>query len=158
MLREHKILDTPPEERFDRIVHRAVEQFDVGSALFTLVDHDRHWYKSRIGYIAEESARSLNFCSHVVAIDSPLVIEDAALHETYADNPLVTGPESVSFYAGVPIHASTGEALGTICIIDKQPRKLPWSELEQLKSLGRELEAELAARRNEIETHSNLRH
>ncbi|MFP5487048.1 MAG: GAF domain-containing protein, partial [Acidimicrobiia bacterium] len=94
------ILDTPPEERFDRLTRLARRLFDVPVALVSLVDADRQWFKSCVGVGITESPRDVSFCGHAIADRSPLVVEDALLDERFADNPFVTGEMGVRFYAG----------------------------------------------------------
>lgn len=150
-LHQCRILDTPPEDRFDRIVRRAARQFDVPIALFTLVDERRQWFKSRVGLSIQETDRAISFCSHAVAVDAPLVVEDTSTNELFASNPLVTGHPRIAFYAGVPVHASGGEALGTLCIIDNSPRLFPWQDFLVLKALAAKVEIELESRRTEMD-------
>ena len=91
------LLDTPPEERFDRLTRLARRLFDVNMALVSLVDHDRQWFKSRQGVDALQTPRNISFCGHAILCDEPLVIEDAAADPRFADNPLVTGPLGIRF-------------------------------------------------------------
>jgi len=121
-LRELLILDTPPEERFDRIVQFAAAEFDVPIALVSLVDRDRQWFKARVGLDGCETGREESFCGHAIVQPGILVVPDASRDERFFDNPLVTGAPSVRFYAGAPLKLSTGESVGTLCLIDTSPR------------------------------------
>ena len=102
-LRELLLLDTPPEERFDRLARFAAEQLDTPIALLTLVDGQRQWFKSRVGIEATETPREISFCGHAILQDQALVIPDAWLDPRFTDNPLVTGEPHIRFYAGQPL-------------------------------------------------------
>ncbi|RYF25440.1 MAG: GAF domain-containing protein [Comamonadaceae bacterium] len=134
-LRELLILDTPPEERFDRIVAFAAQEFDMPMAFVTLVDAERQWFKARVGSDTVETARDVSFCAHAILQDEPLVIENALQDDRFHDNPLVTGDPHIRFYAGAPLALPGGQSVGTLCIIDRQPRALDRVELAILKSL-----------------------
>ena len=145
-LRELLILDTPPEERFDRISAFAAKEFDVPIALISLVDENRQWFKSRVGLDACETSREVSFCGHALSMDVPLVIEDALLDERFADNPLVTGPPHIRFYAGAQLRLASGLVVGTLCLIDQAPRRLDEMDLGILGSLRALVVEELTAR------------
>jgi CheY-like chemotaxis protein len=144
-LRALGILDTPPEERFDRLTRLAVELFDVPIALVTLVDADRQWFKSRQGDVAPETPRDQAFCAHAILDDEPLVVTNALEDERFAENPLVLGPPHLRFYAGQAIHAPQGSRVGTLCLIDHRPRDLSERERKLLADLAALVEAELKA-------------
>src|SRR4029077_4595357 len=112
-LRQLSILDTPSEERFDRITRVAAAVGDVPIALVSLVDHDRQWFKSCHGLGLTETSREVSFCGHVVLSRAPLIVPDTLLDDRFADNPLVTGEPRVRFYAGFPIFYTDGSCLGT---------------------------------------------
>lgn len=116
------LLDTAPEERFDRITRIAAQFFDVPIVLVSLIDSDRQWFKSRHGLAAEETPRSMAFCAHAIEQDDVLIVEDATLDDRFRNNPLVTGEPFIRFYAGYPIRTSDGVVVGTLCLIDKTPR------------------------------------
>jgi GAF domain-containing protein len=145
-LRALLLLDTPPEERFDRIVQFAAREFDVPIALISLVDENRQWFKSRVGLDACETSREVSFCGHALSMDAPLVIEDALLDERFADNPLVTGPPHIRFYAGAQLRLASGLVVGTLCLIDQAPRRLDEMDLGILGSLRALVVEELTAR------------
>jgi GAF domain-containing protein len=118
------LLDTPPEERFDRIVAFAAEEFDVPIALISLVDGDRQWFKARTGLGVCQTPRSSSFCGHAILARDVLVVPDARLDERFFDNPMVVGEPHIRFYAGAPIELEDGHRLGTLCLIDTAPRTL----------------------------------
>jgi diguanylate cyclase (GGDEF)-like protein len=118
------VLDTMPEDRFDRITRLACRAFRVPIALVSLVDRDRTWLKSAQGFPACDSDRETSFCGHVVLHEGPLVIDDALLDPRFADNPFVESAPNIRFYAGQPVHGADGMRVGTLCIIDRQPRQL----------------------------------
>lgn len=121
-LARYCVLDTPAEPAFDRLVRLARALFDVPIALISLVDSDRQWFKARSGLDAEQTPRAVSFCGHAVAADELLVVPDAAADPRFSDNPLVTGGPFIRFYAGAPLRTRDGFALGTLCVIDRQPR------------------------------------
>ncbi len=144
-LRALSILDTAPEERFDRLTRLAKRLFDVPMALVSLVDADRQWFKSCIGLEATETARDISFCGHAILGDEPLVVANALLDPRFADNPLVTGPPNIRFYAGCPLRVANRSKLGTLCIIDREPRAFSDDDLALLRDLAHMAEQELAA-------------
>ncbi|HMD73269.1 MAG TPA: sensor domain-containing diguanylate cyclase [Steroidobacteraceae bacterium] len=117
------MLDTIPEERFDRITRLACRAFNVPIALVSLVDRDRLWFKSRRGLEVGETGRSISFCGHAILQEGPFVVPDAMADARFADNPIVLGPLNIRFYAGQPVHGYDGSRVGTICLFDRQPRK-----------------------------------
>lgn len=143
-LRSLRILDTHPEERFDRLTRLAKRLFDVPIALVSLVDENRQWFKSIQGLDATETPRDVSFCAHAILGESLLVVPDATKDARFADNPLVVGEPHIRFYAGYPIEAPDGSKLGTLCIIDNQPRHFGSDELEALADLAQIVERELA--------------
>lgn len=144
-LRALNILDTAPEERFDRLTRLAKRLFNVPIALVSLVDTDRQWFKSCMGLAATETTRDVSFCGHTILDDDTLVVADAALDPRFADNPLVTGPPGIRFYAGCPLRAANGSKLGTLCVIDTAPRSFGADDLALLRDLAHMAEQELAA-------------
>ncbi len=145
-LQDLKLLDTPPEERFDRVTRLAKQVFDTPIALVSLVDADRQWFKSRQGLDATETPRNISFCGHAILDDKILVINDAADDQRFCDNPLVCGDPNIRFYAGYPISAPDGSRIGTLCIIDRKPREVSSAQLLLLRELGRMVEEELIAK------------
>ena len=142
-LNELAILDTEPEERFDRLTRLAAAIFEVPVVLISLVDRDRQWFKSAHGVDARESPRDQAFCAHTILGDRALVVPDAMIDDRFADNPFVTGDKRVRFYAGHPLKASDGSRLGTLCLIDSQPRELDEAKLSALKDLTALVQREL---------------
>ena len=144
-LRALQILDTAPEERFDRITRLATLAFDVPIALVSLVDHDRQWFKSCQGLDVRQTGRDISFCGHAILADEPLIIEDALTDDRFADNPLVTGGPKIRFYAGTPLGDDAGHKLGTLCLIDRVPRVLDARGRALLRELGAMVETELSS-------------
>ena len=134
-LYELLILDTPPEERYDKIVRFAAAEFDVPIVLFTLLDANRQWFKASVGTEVCETDRDASFCSHVILSDAIMVVPDALQDPRFADNPLVTGEPHIRFYAGAPLTLRSGVRLGTLCLIDRQPRTLDALDLGILGTL-----------------------
>ena len=129
LLRALNLLDTEDEEVFDRVTRLVSRLLKVPVALFTLVDENRQWFKSRVGLEPRETPRASSFCAHALLLDQPLVVADASSDARFADNPLVTGEPNIRFYAGVPIRTSGGLAIGTLCALDEQVRVLSADEL-----------------------------
>jgi PAS domain S-box-containing protein len=143
-LRTLRLLDTLPEERFDRITRLACRVFNVPMALVSLVDRDRQWFKSKQGLDACETSRDISFCGHTIAEEGPLVVLDALLDPRFADNPLVTGAPNIRFYAGQPVHGIDGSRIGTLCLIDRQPRMLTREDFQLLADLAALIDRELS--------------
>ncbi|ADM09749.1 FOG: GGDEF domain protein [Parvularcula bermudensis HTCC2503] len=139
------ILDTPPEETFDRFCRIAANAIDVPVALVSLVDDHRQWFKARLGIDDPETPREIAFCAHAIQNDDPLVVENALEDPRFRSNPLVTGDTHVRFYAGAPIILSGGYRLGTVCVLDTNPRQISEGQRQILVDL-----AGLAARELEI--------
>lgn len=118
------LLDTPPEERFDRIVAFAAEEFDVPVALISLVDSDRQWFKAKIGLSICGTPRSTSFCGHAILEHELMVVLDATLDERFSDNPMVIGEPHIRFYAGAPLELKDGKRIGTLCLIGTVPKTL----------------------------------
>ena len=123
-LHSYQILDTPNEERFDRIVRMASRVFGSPIALVSLVDRDRQWFKASVGLDVKQTPRAISFCTHAIQQKGVYVVADAAADLRFAENPLVTGEPRIGFYAGAPIITVEGYAIGTVCVIDH----LPWTE------------------------------
>ncbi|WP_394778470.1 diguanylate cyclase [Undibacterium sp.] len=142
------ILDTPSDERFDRLTRLVKLIFKVPIAIVSLVDADRQWFKSCIGLDATETSRDVSFCGHAILGDDIFTIPDALSDERFHDNPLVTDAPWIRFYAGCPLsvnNGSNGSKIGTLCLIDVEPRQLDADQREILKDLARMAEQELAA-------------
>ncbi len=150
-LRELLLLDTPPEERFDRISAFAAKEFDVPIALVSLVDQDRQWFKSSFGMDVCETARDISFCGHAVTMSETLVVPDALKDPRFADNPLVIGAPYVRSYAGALLRLPYGQIVGTFCIMDRRPRAFDRLDLAILGGL-RDLVVDEMFRREEALT------
>ncbi|MEJ8566398.1 GAF domain-containing sensor histidine kinase [Elongatibacter sediminis] len=130
------ILDTAPEERFDRLTRVARALFDVPIAIISLVDAERQWFKSRQGLDATETPRDISFCGHAILEGTVFHIPDALNDDRFADNPLVTGPLGIRFYAGAPLSAKNGSRIGTLCVLDTEPRIMSQVQQERLRDLA----------------------
>lgn len=144
-LRVLQILDTEPDERFDRITRMAKRIFQVPIALVSLVDADRQWFKSAQGLDIRETPRDLSFCGHAILSDDILLVPDSHRDPRFADNPLVTGPPQVRFYAGCPVRSPSGHRLGTLCLIDRQPRGFDADDQATLRDLAYLVEQQFAS-------------
>lgn len=151
-LQDFGILDTEPEEAFDRITRIASAALDVPISLVSLVDDHRQWFKARTGLGATETPREVAFCAHSICSDDVLMVPDALADERFCDNPLVTGAPHIRFYAGAPLETPEGYRLGTLCVIDTRPRQLDASQLQTLRDLAAivmdELELRVQAKRS----------
>ncbi|MBD2175773.1 PAS domain S-box protein [Pseudanabaena sp. FACHB-1998] len=136
-LDRYKILDTLPEQVYDDLTQLAADICGTPIALISLVDKDRQWFKSRVGLDATETPRDISFCGHVIADGEILNISDATQDDRFADNPLVLQDPSIRFYAGIPLITPDLYALGTLCVIDRQPRILTPKQIQQLQALSR---------------------
>lgn len=143
-LRDLLILDTPPEERFDKVVQFAAQEFDVPIALISLIDENRQWFKARVGVDVCETGRDVSFCGHAILHGDIFIIPDSRADERFADNPLVVDEPHVIFYAGAPLRMSSGYIIGTLCLIDHKPRQLDATELAILATLRDLLVEELS--------------
>jgi phosphoribosyl 1,2-cyclic phosphodiesterase len=141
---------TPPEERFDRITRLAAAVFSVPISLIALMERDREWFKSCCGVDIHEVPRDASFCGHAIFERRPLVVGDAREDERFADNPYVTGPPGVRFYAGYPLILGDGSCVGTLCILDTKPRDIDDAGISMLGDLAqfavKELDTQSAAR------------
>lgn len=146
-LRQYKVLDTPAERSYDDITSLAAFICDVPIALISLVDAERQWFKSKVGLVAQETSRDVSFCAHAILSPAIMVVNDAAGDERFANNPLVTGELGIRFYAGVPLISPGGQALGTLCVIDKKPRTLNAHQIQALEALARQVVIQLELRR-----------
>lgn len=130
------ILDTPAEERFDRISRMAQRLFNVPIALVSIVDSNRQWFKSCIGLEASETSREISFCGHAILEAGVFVIEDTQQDERFSDNPLVTEDPKIRFYAGAPLRIGNSLSMGTLCIIDRKPRHFTGEDQKALRDLA----------------------
>ncbi|MCV2883888.1 GAF domain-containing protein [Aestuariibacter sp. AA17] len=137
------ILDTPQEQRFDKITEQAQRFFQVPVAVISFIDEHRQWFKSKIGIDNTETPRDIAFCAHTIVHDDVLYVPDAQLHEAFKRNPQVIEPPHIRTYMGAPITAPTGEKIGSLCVVDMIPRVFVDSDKEVLMELARIVEAEL---------------
>lgn len=133
-----ELLDTPAEAMFDNITALAAQICETPIALISLVDAERQWFKSRQGLDARETPRELAFCAHAINGETLFEVENALLDPRFRDNPLVTGAPDIRFYAGMPLADSEGHNLGTLCVIDRQPRQLSVQQKGALKLLAQQ--------------------
>ena len=137
------LLDTPPEERFDRITRLATQIFGVPTALVTLIDQDRQFHKSRQGFIPAQIPREQSFCQVAIQSGEVMVVQDATADARFQDSPLVTGPAHARFYAGFPLAGPGGQRVGALCVLDRHPRAFTAEQCQILRELGSMVEREL---------------
>ncbi|HTW98486.1 MAG TPA: sensor domain-containing diguanylate cyclase [Acidimicrobiales bacterium] len=143
-LRRLALLDTEPDEAFERIARIARRLFGVRWCFVTLLDEDRQWFKTHHGASVSGTTREISFSGHVVAADGLLVVEDARADERFFDNPLVVDSQTVVFYAGIPIRSPDGYAVGVFCIVHDDVRRLEADEVHDLEDLAAVVEREIA--------------
>ena len=146
-LRSYDVLDTPPERAFDDLTTVAARVCGAPIALVSLVDEARQWFKAKVGTDLAGGCRSAAFCAHAILSDELTVVPDARLDPRFADNPLVTGPPGVRFYAGAPLVDPDGFALGTLCVVDVVPRELTAGQADTLAALARQAMDQLLLRK-----------
>jgi formate hydrogenlyase transcriptional activator len=147
-LHRYAVLDTPPELDFDELAALAAGICRTPIALITLLDHDRQWFKARLGLETLETPRDIAFCDYAIRQAGLFVVEDAVADPRFATNPLVTGEPRIRFYAGAPLITPDGQALGTLCVIDRVPRQLLPEHADALGTLSRQVVAQLQLRRS----------
>ena len=151
-LRDLLILDTPPEERFDRISAFAAKEFDVPMALVSLVDRDRQWFKSEVGMGVRETPIDASICAHAILGTQPLIVEDTYNDLRFHDNPVVINNPQIRFYAGQPLFSEEGQPLGTLCLIDPAPRQLSNKQLRLFIDMATLVEGYLKLRQLSAQT------
>ncbi|PZO38037.1 MAG: ATPase [Pseudanabaena frigida] len=147
-LERYNILDTLPEQEYDDLTQLAASICCTPIALISLIDRDRQWFKSKVGIEASETVRDISFCGHAVANEAMLNVPDVLKDSRFADNPLVVNEPNIRFYAGVPLRTSDNFTLGTLCVIDRHPRDLTPTQIQQLEALSRLVMSQLELRRN----------
>jgi len=147
-LRSYRILDTDAEAAFDDLTLLASRICQTPIALITLIDEKRQWFKSRVGTTLRETSREIAFCDHAIRQREMFVIPDALADARFRDNPAVVLEPRIRFYTGAPLINPEGQALGTLCVLDKKPRTLNPDQLEALDVLRRQVMAQLELRRN----------
>jgi diguanylate cyclase (GGDEF)-like protein len=145
-LDRYDILDTPPEEAFDRITRLTRSVFDVSMATISLLDGHRQWFKSRQGFHSCETSRGMALCDYTIRESVPLVIPDTLADERYREHPSVTGDPHVRFYAGAQLRVTGGHNIGTLCAFDTRPRGFSMEEAAILQDLARIVLSELELR------------
>jgi signal transduction histidine kinase/CheY-like chemotaxis protein/HPt (histidine-containing phosphotransfer) domain-containing protein len=145
-LKELQILDTLPEQEFDDITLLASQICETPIAAVSLIDESRQWFKSEVGLGIRETPRSCAFCDHAIKGEGLFVVTDASQDARFAANPLVTGDPNIRFYAGAPLATSDGYKLGTLCVIDRQPRSLSDAQQRALGALARSVMSLIEAR------------
>jgi GAF domain-containing protein len=146
-LKEYHILDTGAEQSYDDITILASHICEVPIAMISLVDEARQWFKSRVGVEQQQTSRDVAFCAHAILQNEPLIVRDATKDRRFADSALVTGEPHIQFYAGFPLINAEGLALGTLCVVDRQPRQLSAGQLKTMQALSRQVMTLLELRR-----------
>jgi len=147
-LDRYAILDTEPEQAFDDLVILASHVCKTPMAMLSLLDDHRQWFKSKVGVEIRETPRDVSICSHAIQQQDLFIVPDALQDARFRDNPLVVGEPHIRFYAGAPLIDEDGFALGTLCVVDRQPRELDAEQKEALKSLRRLALRQMELRRN----------
>lgn len=148
-LEDYRILDSEPEQAYDDLTRLASALCRAPIALISLVDSQRQWFKSKVGLAANETSRDIAFCAHaLLRPDEVFEIPDAQQDRRFAHNPLVTGGPRIRFYAGAPLVTPQGLPIGTVCVIDQQPRQLHEVERYGLESLARQVVTQLELRQS----------
>ncbi|PSR56837.1 hypothetical protein AHMF7605_26730 [Adhaeribacter arboris] len=150
-LNKYNILDTPEEEKFDHLVTLASFICGTPISLISLITHNRQWFKAKMGIKETETPRELSFCQYVIQSDDILEIPDTLGDIRFYSNPYVTGNPKIRFYAGAPLVTSNGYRLGTLCVIDTEPRELSEAQKMALATLSEQVVAHLELRRKQQE-------
>lgn len=147
VLWQYDILDTLPESIFDDLTELAARICEAPMAIISLVDEERQWFKSKLGVTVRETSRDVSFCSHAIRQDGLFIVPDATKDDRFSKNPLVTADPKIRFYAGAPLISPDGYALGTLCVLDQEPRVLRPDQQVALSVLARHVMAQLELRR-----------
>jgi signal transduction histidine kinase len=145
-LHRYQILDTAREAAFDDITQLAALICGTPMALISLVDDDRQWFKSELGLGVSETPIGSSICAHAIRQPGLFVVPDTLADVRFVHNPLVTGDPNLRFYAGAPLHTADGVPLGTVCVLDSQPRSLSAQQAEALQALARQTMAQIELR------------
>ncbi len=157
-LAEYRILGTEPESCYDDITKIAARTCNVPISLMTLVDKDRQWFKSKVGFQTNETRRDWSFCTHAIKEDNPLIVKDACLDKRFVDNPLVTGDPKIRFYAGFPLKNNEGNKLGTLCVIDRKAGSLNKVQFSIMELLAKQIVSFLELRKRSLNLLDALSH
>jgi signal transduction histidine kinase len=147
----YSILESEQERDFDEVVELASTICETPISLVTLVDEKRQWFKAKHGLDMNETGRDVSFCSHAILADDLFIVQDATKDVRFVDNPLVTGFPDFRFYAGMPLVSPKGFKMGTLCVIDNQPRQLSEVQLHSLQVLGRQVVKQMELRKTNLE-------
>ena len=147
-LHQYAVLDTPAEMVFDDLTELSARICEAPIALISLIDENRQWFKSRVGLDVAETTRDIAFCAHAIHQKELFIVPDATRDARFADNPLVMGEPGIRFYAGAPLLTSDGYVLGTLCVIDYQPREMNSHQQSALRVLSRHVMGQLELRRS----------
>jgi PAS domain S-box-containing protein len=151
-LRSLRVLETAPEAEFDALARAAAAVCNVPVSLISLVDQNRQWFKANYGLAGvTQTSRAMALCAHTVALGELYEVEDAALHARFAANPLAAGEPNIRFYAGAPVRLTNGDVVGTLCVIDRMPRRLDGPQREVIKQLAVAVAHALEGRRASAE-------
>jgi PAS domain S-box-containing protein/putative nucleotidyltransferase with HDIG domain len=157
-LRDYHILDTPPEPEFDEFTELVSYICQTPIATIAMIDEKRQWHKARVGVDVQEASRNVAFCAYTILEPHRImVVEDALDDDRFAANPLVTGDPNIRFYAGAPLVTPDGHAIGTLCAMDRRPRRLDRDQLSALRSLARLIMNQLELRKLQVEQTTLLR-
>jgi diguanylate cyclase (GGDEF)-like protein len=148
MLYQYQILDTLPEEHFDELTRLIAYICEVPIAAISLIDAQRQWYKSKLGFIASEEPRNITFCNHAILQHNVFIVPDTLEDIRFANNPFVIGAAQIRFYAGAPLFAPNNIALGTLCVLDHKPRKLCEEQIHALDVIAHQVITQLELRKN----------
>ena len=159
VVRGYELLDTPPEPVYDEISEILAQVCDCPIAVIGLMDETRDFYKSKVGVAADfcEAPRELNICSHTVCGVDIMHVPDLAEDERFADNPSVTGDPHYRFYCGIPLINPDGYALGTMCVVDFEPRELSFEQMETMRRLARQVVNQFELHRSLVQRDAALR-
>ena len=151
----YRVVDTLDDQAYDDLTRLAAEACQAPIALITILDHDRNWFKSRIGLQATQAPRESAFCEHLVLTSGEsLVVRDALADPRFSCHPMVVGDPHIRFYAGAPLVSTSGHILGAICALDTEPRELSAEQMETLQFLATQVMKTLEERRRRLATSS----